>query len=275
MNGYGIANWRPTEHRVWRGSYDETDQRAQVIMPIGGEQKATLAFIDAYLLALEKWANETKVAGRRHRLSQNAIAVARTLLRRCTDFTTGRCTPCIATIMEKTRLAKPTVIALLARLREFGLLDWVRRTVRTGNAPGEGPPVRQTSNAYFIDLARLPKQITLFLKQRLRGILDLDAAPRFKGSPPLPPFPERMLQKLTRKAFAGSTSERRAERARATLAQRLAATSDPAARAQLMWPGDQAAQREFVAAQEGRQRRQSASSKTSPECPPKNRYRKE
>ncbi len=264
---FSISNWKPTEHRVWRGSFDENDDRAQVKMPVGSDQRGTLAFIDVYILALKKWANECKQRGRAHSISHNMIAVAEVLMRRCTDFKDGRCTPQIATIMEMTGFAKPTVISLLARLREHKLLNWIRRTVRTGE---ERRPVQQTSNAYFIDMDSLPKQITGFLRQKLRGVIDLDKLPRFKGSPPLPPFKERIMQKLVRRVTGAMTEDRRQDTERRRLASRIAATSDPAAKARLMWPDDPAAQQEYINASTSASIEPRASSGSSHEYHPKN-----
>lgn len=265
---FSISHWKPTDQRVWRGSYDENDKRAQVAMPMNGDTSAALNFIDVYILALKKWANEIKKSGRAHSITHNMIAVAEALLRRCTDFKSGRCTPRIDTIMEKTGFARPTVISLLAKLRDHGLLDWVRRTVRkTGS---EGPRIAQTSNAYFVDLQRLPKQVSLFLRQKLRGIIDLDAQPRMKDSPILPPFKERLAQKLVKSAVAALCGDKRADRDRAARARQIRATSDLAAQAALMWPHSPETQEGWLAVQ-AEPYGQSASSDSAPECPPKNK----
>jgi hypothetical protein len=264
---FSVADWKPSDQRIWRGSYDENDSRAQVAMPTGGDTKSALTFIDVYVLGLKKWANESKQRGRAHSITHNMIAVAETLLRRCTDFKTGRCTPCIETIMGKTGFARPTVISHLAKLRDQGMLDWVRRTVRTTG--GEGPRIAQTSNAYFVDLQRLPKPVLLFLRQKLRGIIDLDAQPRMAGSPLLPPFHERMAQKLVKHAVAALCSDRRGDRKRAARARQIRATSDPHARAQLLWPHSPEMQEEWLAAVTNREA-PSASSGRVPECLPKN-----
>lgn len=260
-----------TEAPVWRGSLDENDRRAKVAMPVGDEQRHALAFIDVYILAMKRWANESKTRGRPHAISHNMIAVAEALMRRCMDFKTGRCTPCIDTIMEKTRFARPTVISLLRKLREEGFMDWVRRTAKTGNAPGEGPPVRQTSNAYFIDFARLPKQVMLYLRQKLRGLFDFERQPAsWRGSGPVPPRAMRLAGALASRfavARTGLASELRAR------ASQISAAS-PAERAQAMWPDDPEAQRFYEEAMAA-PTRQTASSGHSLECLLKERDKKE
>lgn len=252
--------------RVWRCSFDEGDPRSQVAMPVGKETKHTLAFIDYFVRALKRWANETKKKGRSHEISQNAIYVAEQLLRQCTDFKTGRCTPCIETIMEKTRFARPTVVRLLALLREHKFLNWVRRTVKTGNAPGEGPQVKQTSNAYFIDLKALPAEVSRYLKQMLKGAIDLDAMPSWTGSGPVPPRALRLAGRLAARLSIGGRS------VSADLADRSRQISSAAHghEAEARWPDDPDAQQFFNEAM-GIPSRGSASSERSLEFPLKNK----
>jgi hypothetical protein len=149
---------------VRRESYDVDDPRAQVFAPIEGGIK----FVDAYLGVFDEWADVIKKKGAQHELSRNCRKVLEKLLLRCTDFKTGISEPCLDTLMRHTRFARATVVRSLAALAKHGFVDWVRRTTPTDNAPGDGPQVRQVSNAYFFDLARLNKRVLMALRQRLR-----------------------------------------------------------------------------------------------------------
>jgi hypothetical protein len=91
------------------------------------------------------------------------------------DFKTGRLDPALATLEKITGFARATIVRHLAKLREHGFLDWVRRSRKTGNDREFGPQREQTSNAYFFSLSRLPKAV-------LRRFLDLVAARRAKAA---------------------------------------------------------------------------------------------
>jgi hypothetical protein len=266
----GPLNWRPTEHRVWRGSYDENDKRAQVFMPFTGRDPA-LKFIDHFILGMKKLANEKKIRGRAHAITHNMIAVAEAMLRTCTDFSTGRCTPAIETIMEKTRFARPTVIKLLKRLRELVGFDWVRRTVRTGKVV---PAVEQTSNAYFIDLARVPRELFGYLRQKLHGVIDLDAAPRHQGSPKLPPFKERLAAKFVKQVTSRFSTSRKGLRGELRSRAEQISSASPAEEARRRWPDDPEAQRFYEESMRSR-RGQDASSGSELQSPLKGEKQKE
>lgn len=244
-----------TEQPVWRGSYDVDDPRAQVAFPFEGRKRSEMyTFISWFVIGLKTYKNETKKPGRSHTITNNMIDVAETLMRRCTDPKTGICCPSIETIMEKTGFARPTVISLLAKLRKYVGIDWVRRTVRTDEPSLRGGQiVAQTSNAYFLDLAKLPLRLSMYLRQKLKGMFDFDRLPQHKGSPLLPSFRERRAGRLVAKATGGSwaggskpSTMRRQHQAR------ISAARTPIERARAMWPDDPEAQRFYLAAQDGR-----------------------
>lgn len=211
-----------TGQPVRRESLDVDDPRAQVFRPVDGG----IAFVERYLEAIEAWADQIKRAGKQHEINANAIRVLKALLRRCMDFKTGTCEPCLDTLMRLTRLARRTVTRALATLRKHGFLDWIRRTVRTDNPPGEGPQVRQVSNAYWIDLGRLPKRVFEYLaaKMRKKGVT-VERKPR-------------------QPIFAGRWKAKRAA-AQNARAQRWRDAS-PQERAAMLEPGNPAAQAELL-----------------------------
>ena len=84
-------------------------------------------------------------------------------LYRIVDFKTGRLEPAIATICSRIRRARSAVVAAMARLREHGFLDWIRRTEPVDN-DGAGPQVKQVANAYWFGL---PKAVAEWVTRKL------------------------------------------------------------------------------------------------------------
>ena len=104
------------------------------------------------LLAARRYDVVGRAPGRRNGpLGHIALEVLE-LLAHLVDFRTGRLEPAIDTIARKIRRARSAVVAALARLREHGFADWLRRFEPTGNDGQRGPQVRQVANAYRISL---------------------------------------------------------------------------------------------------------------------------
>lgn len=183
-----VANKKPgrrTEQPVRRHSYDVGDRRAQVFRPIGdGTKEGAGRWRMRYLQTAEEYDRQMKKKGERHPLGANALRVLKALLwLPGLDFKTGRLEPAIATIQQLTGYARKTVVDALRRLKEHGFLNWVRRTEATGNEPGEGPRVKQATNAYFFDIHRLHKRAQARLAQLLRRCM-----PQADPSPPDEPI---------------------------------------------------------------------------------------
>lgn len=66
------------------------------------------------------------------------------------NFTTGELFPSYDAIAMRARCHRNSVAAALKRLKHHGLLDWVRRTTKTGNEGEFAPQREQTSNAYIL-----------------------------------------------------------------------------------------------------------------------------
>ena len=144
---------------VRRLSYHLTDRRALSIWkPIAdGSAKEGRKFWGALLAAAEKFDESHKAPGKRNgALGAIGLRVLREL-GRMVDYRTGRLDPSIETLMARTRRSRAAICAALARLRDHGFLDWVRRTEPVENPAPFGPQVRQAANAYGIDVARLPE----------------------------------------------------------------------------------------------------------------------
>ena len=218
------AAQRRTYQPVRRESFDVDDARAQVFRPIAGGH----AYVDALLACYDEWANLRKKPGKAHELCSNCKKLLEVLLRKLTNFGTGICEPCLDTLQRETRFARATIVRALRILRNEGFLRWVRRTVKTDNPPGEGPQVRQVSNAYWFDLAVLPRRVAMAVKAKLRKkghVVEIPREPRM----PL---------------FTGRRRQRRLGE-RVSLSQRWA-EANPAGRAAILHPGDLVAQAEYL-----------------------------
>ena len=166
-----ITGQRRTLQPVRRGSYDIEDRRAQVFRPIGdGTIAGGLRWRDKYLQLADEYDWAMKQRGERHQIGANAIRVLKALLfLPGLEFAKGHVEPALDTIMKHTRFARGTVVSALQRLKQHGFIDWVRRTIKTGNEPGFGPQVKQTSNAYFFPVERLPDRARERLRQLMGG----------------------------------------------------------------------------------------------------------
>lgn len=142
------------EHRIWR--------------PLGRDAREGRRFAGAVMKAAEFYELRNKPAGKKNGpIGHVGLEVLRALFR-FVDFKTGRLEPAIATICERIRRSRAAVVAAMARLKDHGFLDWIRRTEPTGNV-GAGPQVRQITNAYGFDLARLPRSAAAWVRKILLG----------------------------------------------------------------------------------------------------------
>lgn len=231
MKGQLLAGERRTYQPVRRDSFDVEDRRAQVARP----NPWGMAFVDGLMRVLAEWDDYTKEVGKRHRFGLAGQKVLRAILS-CWDFKKGICEPCIDTIMSKTKLARATVVRAIRNLEADGFMDHIRRTERTGNAPGEGPQVKQVSNAYWFDPSRLHKKCYDRLQQLLRrkgkSLTDAKVTyPRFDG-----------ILARRKAAIVSATAYKAACFRRAT---------SPEEQARIIYPGDERAQAEHVAMLKG------------------------
>ena len=189
-------------HKPWRCSYDVEDPRAKVFRPIGdGTVPGALDFVEAFIRSIAEYADFAKAHGRAHAITANMIKLVDRVLRRCTDFETGRCEPSLERIMAVTGFSRPTVVSLLSKARAFGLVDWVRRTEATGNTCG--PKRRQVTNAYFFEVSRLPIEALRRLRQLLaKKRIEAKEWPDRQGSGPVPNRAQRLASRIVR-ATAG------------------------------------------------------------------------
>ncbi len=220
------------EAKPRRDSFDLYDPRAQVFRPI--EHGET--FARCLLQVFDEWDDYTKQEGKRHAMGQNCRKVLRALFW-CCDYKKGTCEPSLDALMAKTHFARPTIVRALKLLWANGFVDWIRRTVRTDNAPGDGPPVIQATNAYFFDTKRLPDRCTKRLRQLLAR-----AGKKFK--PTEYPRPPRYIGSKERRA---KTIRDQVAYDRAVKANALTRAATDAERAKALYPGDEASQKVHLA----------------------------
>lgn len=110
----------------------------------------------------------TRLAEADRRLRRIDVTVLKALLG-FLDYATGRLFPSHETIAAKAGCSVSAVKAAKRRLRAHGLLEWVRRTIRTGTKGEAGPQREQTSCAYHFDHAARMARTTW---QRYQQILD-------------------------------------------------------------------------------------------------------
>jgi hypothetical protein len=138
---------------VRRNSYYASDRRSTSLWrPIAPDSRQARRLIAARLKAAEYYNERNKQAGdRQGPLGDVGIRLLRELYR-IVDFRTGRLEPAIDTLCERINRARATVVKYLAKLKEHGFLDWVRRSEPIDDANGAGPRVRQITNAYGFGL---------------------------------------------------------------------------------------------------------------------------
>ena len=103
------------------------------------------------LMAAEDFEKNSRKPGRaKGELGHIGVALLR-LLCNLVDHQTGRLEPSIAHLMLKLKRCRRSVVEALKALRRHGFLDWLRRYEETG-CEGEGPRVRQVTNAYRLSL---------------------------------------------------------------------------------------------------------------------------
>lgn len=157
---------RRTFQPVRRDSRHEGEREHLMWRPLGGTKQEARNFIGAIMQAAEFYDRHNKQPGKKNGpLGHVAIEVLRALFR-FVDFKTGRLEPAIATICDRIKRSRAAVVSALARLKEHGFLDWVRRTEPTHN-DGAGPQVRQIPNAYGFDIARLPRSAAAWVRKIL------------------------------------------------------------------------------------------------------------
>lgn len=169
-NGTSYAPWQ-----VWSGS--TTKEARFVPMP----KKVAIRI---YHKAAE-WNRRGKVAGCHGGLiGSHVLLVLHTLIFDFLNHTTGRLDPSYSAIQRRTRLCRQTVATALARLKQLGIINWIRRCREDHDEHGRFV-LRQETNAYAI----LPQN-------QWRDYMDIDIPEpphptTWGATPPLPSLIEQ------------------------------------------------------------------------------------
>lgn len=166
LNGTPGPKVRRTFQPVRRDSRHAGEREHRMWQPQGATKAEARRIHGAVMKAAEFYDRHNKPPGRWNGpLGAIGLEVLREL-QRIVDFKTGRLEPAIATICERIRRSRAAVVRALARLKAHGFLDWVRRTEPVDNA-GAGPQVRQITNAYGLDISRLPRSAAAWVRKIL------------------------------------------------------------------------------------------------------------
>lgn len=184
---------------VRRNSYQLGERELHLWRPVDPRE------INARIKAAKLFDRRRKCPGQRNgALGHIGIEILEALYE-VVDFKTGRLDPSIDWICAKIGRARAAVVRAMARLKLHGFLDWIRRTEPTGNK-GEGPQVRQITNAYVFGL---PREMVGWVAKKLRRrpkdpaeARDLVARGRAQWlkNKPSTPLPDHVREALKRRA---------------------------------------------------------------------------
>jgi hypothetical protein len=205
-----FRNRRPrTGQKVHRCSYHEGERETRPWLQHNTFEKSEH---NARMRAAEEYDRATRAPGKRNgALGHIALEVYRLLLR-LRGRKTGRLDPTYAWIAGQLCRSRSAVFRAMKRLKQFGFLDWLRRTRPVEDPEPDGQYVEQISNAYFLELrgaaAELVGRMLRRPSAKLRQVLDerrrdaklaeADSADLVAGvsDPALRRSLERMLEKV-------------------------------------------------------------------------------
>ncbi|MDQ2763180.1 MAG: helix-turn-helix domain-containing protein [Pseudomonadota bacterium] len=143
-----LQQWRDNPRRKVREARDGRAVIAAELAAIDAGAESAAGHAANLRIELSKFDQIIEVA--RAALRRIDVEILRALIVRV-DFATGRLFPAIETIAADAGCHRNSVVGALRRLRLHGFIDWVRRSIATGNEGEFGPQREQTSNAYFFD----------------------------------------------------------------------------------------------------------------------------
>ena len=186
-NEQRLQHWREYPRQKVREARQERDEiAAELAQGEAAAPAGRAAALRVQLGKLDKVLEAARTAIRKIDVTILAALIARV------DFATGRLFPSLDTIAADSGCHRNSVIDALKRLRRHGFVQWVRRSIATGNEGQFAPQREQTSNAYFFDhRASMPGRVwqrfiqVLTAKLRRLG----KVPPALQGPPPAPPGP--------------------------------------------------------------------------------------
>ncbi|WP_162528482.1 helix-turn-helix domain-containing protein [Novosphingobium sp. BW1] len=238
-----ISNRAAAENsvRLWRRTYNVSDPRANVARRLGdGSVRQGKIVISTIIETATKWFKHTNEAARHAyaeqmlafeqgkasvaeepqrptKLKWNILATLEAVLS-FLDFKTGECIATYEMIAKAAECGRDTVYKHINRLRELGLIDWVRRCEPTGNKIGQ--KTKAAPNAYFFEITRLPSAVQMLMRQILtrRGV-KLASHPERQGSGSVPNRAQRLATKLGKTLSSAESFLQRKKRQTKCLAE--------------------------------------------------------
>lgn len=127
--------------KVHKGSYRVEPQR----------QVLTRKFAyECYRLARQHDRAGRCTRGSRGTIGQSAMAVLEALIHDFLNYTTGRLDPSYERLAQAANLTRSTVAIALNKLRDLGIISWIRRC--SGRNTTDGWRLEQDTNSYAIEL---------------------------------------------------------------------------------------------------------------------------
>lgn len=156
---------------VRRNSYNVDDRRAlRFSQPVDLKS----ASLSERLRAAEYYDFQNREQGKRNGpLGHIGIELLK-LMYNVIDRRTGRLDPSIDWIMGKLKRSRTAIVSAMKALKEAGFLDWIRRTEPRADADGQGPQIRQVSNAYALKLPGGAVEFIRRLRNKRAGPVPVD-----------------------------------------------------------------------------------------------------
>lgn len=144
-------DWKELPARAVREARDAHDALAAELDALGAAGAppvGRMAVVRQELVKLEAVLQRAQ-----QRLRRVDLQVLQALLE-MVEFQTGRLFPALETIASAAACHRNSVNGAIRRLKAHGMIDWVRRSLKTANEGEFAPQREQTSNAYFFDHRR-------------------------------------------------------------------------------------------------------------------------
>lgn len=188
---------------VWRNSYHEGQIEDRIWKRIGdGSKRSGRRFTGALKKAARRLEMESRAKRRETEpgTENGALGVIGLevfdFLCDTVDFLTGRLEPAIATIAAAIGRSYSATHDALKRVRDAGLLSWIRRSKPVDNPEPGGPLVQQITNAYVL---LIPEGLKGWW-QRTFGLVPAPACEEARRTQDKDDF-DRMLAGLTSREF--------------------------------------------------------------------------
>jgi predicted transcriptional regulator len=144
-------DWKDLPARAVREARERHDALAAELDALGGVGAPPIGRMEVVRQELIKV--EAMLERAAQRLRRVDLTILQAMLE-MVEFRTGRLFPALETIASAAGCHRNSVNGAIRRLKAHGMIDWVRRSLKTSNEGEFAPQREQTSNAYFFDHQR-------------------------------------------------------------------------------------------------------------------------